>query len=75
LFKIYEQIKNNPASAEEQNLKFLLKVVNKTATSAAQFAKCIMLYAYSHTTAIALSCATRNKNFIQPGITVFLVIN
>jgi len=31
LLKIYEQIKNNPASAEEQGLKFSIKVVNKAA--------------------------------------------
>jgi len=34
-----------------QSLKFLIKVVNKTATSAAQLAKCILLHAYSRTTA------------------------
>jgi len=37
--KILEKIKNNPASAEEQSLKFSVKVVNKTATSDAQFVK------------------------------------
>jgi len=37
--------------------------VNKTTTSAAQFAKCILLYAYSRTTATP-SCASTNKNFI-----------
>jgi len=36
--------------------------VNKT-TSTAQFAKCILLHAYSRTTA-APSCACTNKNFI-----------
>jgi len=30
-----------PASVEEQSLNFSIKVVNKTAGSAAQFAKCI----------------------------------
>jgi len=52
-----------PASAEEQSLKFSIKVVNKTAWSDAQFAKCILLHAYSHTIA-APSCASTNKNFI-----------
>jgi len=42
---------------------FAIKVVNKTAASAAQLAKCILLHAYSRTTA-ALSCARTNKNFI-----------
>jgi len=50
LLKILEQIKNNPASAEEQRLKFSVKVVNKTAASAAQLAKCILLHVYSRTT-------------------------
>jgi len=44
LLKIQEQIKNNPASAEQQNLKFSVKVVNKIATSATQLAKCILLH-------------------------------
>jgi len=43
--------------AEEQRLKFSIKVVNKTPASATQFAKCILLHAYSHTTA-APSCAS-----------------
>jgi len=63
LLKILEQIKNNPASAEEQRFKFSIKVVNKTAASAAQIAKCILLHAYSCTTA-APSCASTNKNFM-----------
>jgi len=37
--------------------------MNKTAASAAQFAKCILLHAYSRTTA-APSCARTNKYFI-----------
>jgi len=37
--------------------------VNKIAASAAHFAKCILLHAYSRTTA-APSCARTNKNFI-----------
>jgi len=35
--------------------------VNKTAASATQFAKCILLHAYSCTTA-APSCTRTNKN-------------
>jgi len=57
LLKIEEQIKNNPASVEEQILKFSIKVVNKTAGSARQLTKCILLLTYSRTTA-ARSCAT-----------------
>jgi len=34
-----------------QSLKFSVKVVNKAAASTAQLAKCILLYAYSRTTA------------------------
>jgi len=37
--------------------------VNKTATSAAQLAKCILLQA-SACTAVAPSCSRTNKNFI-----------
>jgi len=37
--------------------------VNKTAASAAQLAKCILLHASVHTT-VALSCARTNKNFL-----------
>jgi len=38
--------------------------VNKTAASAAQLAKYILLHAYSGTNKLALSCARTNKNFI-----------
>jgi len=38
--------------------------VNKTAASAAQFTKCILLHSYSCTTA-APSCTITNKNFIK----------
>jgi len=38
--------------------------VNKTAASAAQLAKCILLHTYSRTT-VAPSCARTNKNFIS----------
>jgi len=51
LLKIEEQFKNDPASAKEQNLKFSVKVVNKTAASAAPLAKRILLHVYSRTTA------------------------
>jgi len=33
LRKIYEQIKNNPASAEEQSLKFLVKYCNEQSSN------------------------------------------
>jgi len=36
--------------------------VNKVVTSAAQLAKCILLHAYSCTTAV-FRCASTNKNF------------
>jgi len=38
--------------------------VNKTAASATQLAKCILLHGYSRTTT-ALSCARTNKNFMH----------
>jgi len=39
--------------------------VNKIAASAVQIAECILLHAYSRTTAtVAPSCARTNKNFI-----------
>jgi len=55
IFQVHEahfcsKFKNNPASAEEQSLKISVNVVNKTAASAAQLAKCILLHAYSRTT-------------------------
>jgi len=37
--------------------------VNKTAASAAQFAKCIFLHIYSRTTTTATSCASTKRNF------------
>jgi len=49
---------------EEQNLKFSIKIVNKTAASAAQFLKCIFLHACSCIAAVP-SCASTNKNFIS----------
>jgi len=54
-----QNLRTIPSSAEEQRLKFSIKVVNKTAAFAVQFAKCILLHAYSCTTA---SCASTNKN-------------
>jgi len=49
--------------AEEQSLKFSIKVVNKTVASAIQFANYLLLHAYVCTTA-APSCTSTNKNFI-----------
>jgi len=43
--------------------KTVANAANKTAANAAQLAKCILLHAYSRTTA-APSCARTNKNFI-----------
>jgi len=40
------ELRTIPASAEEQSLKFSIKIVNKTAASAAIFPKCILLHAY-----------------------------
>jgi len=37
--------------------------VSKTAASDAQFAKCILLHAFSRTSAVP-SCMSTNKNFI-----------
>jgi len=39
--------------------------VNKTAASATQLAKCILLHASARTTVIATSCAWTRKTFIQ----------
>jgi len=50
--------------------------VNKTAASAAQFAKSILLHAYSRTTAApAVRAQTKTSFYWQAGITLFLVIN
>jgi len=38
-------------SAEEQSPIFSVKVMDKTAASAAQLAKCVLLHVYSRTTA------------------------
>jgi len=58
------KFKNNSASAKEQSLKFSVKAVNKTAISATQLAKRILLHAYSSTTASS-SCARTSKNFME----------
>jgi len=71
-------MKNNPALAEEQSLKFSVKVVYKTAASAAQLAKCILLHASSRTTTSFQLRENKQKlySFLkQVGITVFLIIN
>jgi len=60
---VSQNVRTIPASAEEQSFKFSIKVVNKTAAIAVQFAKCILLHAYSRTI-VAPSCASTNKNFI-----------
>jgi len=39
--KFKNKLRTIPASAEEQNLAFLIKIMNKTAASATQLAKCI----------------------------------
>jgi len=59
-----QNLRTIPASAEEQSLKFSVKVVNKTAASDAQLAKCILLHAYSSTILLVSSCSRTNKNFI-----------
>jgi len=61
LLKILKQIKNNPR--EEQNLKFSIKIMNKTAACTAQLAKCILLHAYSRTTA-AVQVREHKQNFL-----------
>jgi len=48
---VAQNLRTIPASAEEQSVKFSVKLVNKTAVSATQLAKCILLHAYSRTTA------------------------
>jgi len=58
-----QNLRTIPASAEEQSLKISIKVVNKTAASAVQLAKCILFHAYSRTTAVP-NCMSSNKNFI-----------
>jgi len=61
--KFKNKLRTILASEEKQSLKFSIKVVNKTAASGTQLAKCILLHVYSRTTA-AFSCASINKNFI-----------
>jgi len=58
--KFKNKLRTIPASVEEQSLKFLIQVVNKTAASVAQLTKCI--HAYSRTTAVS-SFARVNRNF------------
>jgi len=55
-----------PASAQEQSPKFWIKEVNKAAASATQFAKYILLHAYSRITAVYEKNNARiNKNLIS----------
>jgi len=65
-------------SAEEQSLKFSVKVVNNAAASAVQLAKCILFHAYSHTTVSFQLRGNKQKlhtAFKQASITVFMVIS
>jgi len=55
-----QNLRTISVSAKVQNLIFSIKAVNKTAASAAQFMRCILLHAYSCTTAVS-SCASPNK--------------
>jgi len=48
--KFKNKLRTIPDATEAQSLKFSIKVVNRTAASAAQFAKCILLHVYSRTT-------------------------
>jgi len=58
-----EEGRNNISCSRAQGT--LATTLNKTATSAAQCAKCILLHAYSRTLLLlALSCKKTNKNFI-----------
>jgi len=43
--KFKNKLRTIPDSAEEQSLRFSIKIVNKTATSATQIVKCILLHA------------------------------
>jgi len=56
-----QNLRTIPASAEEQILKFSVKLVNKTAASATQLAKGILLHAYSRTTASSQLCQHKQK--------------
>jgi len=42
----FRQIKNNPGLGRRTKSQIFQLVVNKTAASAAQFVKCILLHAY-----------------------------
>jgi len=44
------ELRTIPASAEEQNFKLLIIILNKSAASATQFAKYFLLHAYSYCT-------------------------
>jgi len=62
--KFKNKLRTLPDSAKKQSLKFSIKVVNKTATRAAQLVKRILLYTFSRTTA-APSNESTIKNFMQ----------
>jgi len=57
------KLRTIPALAEEQSLKFSIKVMNKAAASATEFVKWILPHAYKFTTD-ASSYTSTNKNFI-----------
>jgi len=59
--KFKNKLRIIPISAEEQSLKFPIKVVNKIAVNATQFAKCILLHAYSRTTSTSQAQLHENK--------------
>jgi len=59
MLKFQNKLGTIPALAEEQSLKFFIKVMNKTAASAAQFASCILLHGYSCTTAALSHVSTK----------------
>jgi len=62
--KFKNKLRTIQPSAEEQSLKFSVKVANKTAASTAQFPKCMLLHAYSHTTA-SFQLRENKQTFIQ----------
>jgi len=61
--KVRNKLRTISASAEEQSLKFAIKVVNKTVASAPQFAKCFMLI-YVYNCSSQLREQHKHTNFI-----------
>jgi len=69
-----QNLRTIPASLEEKSHKFSVKVVNKTAASTAQLAKCILLQASACTTASFQLRENKQKlhaAFWKADITVF----